>query len=182
MKGKYRKIGVFLSANNDVPQAYRDAAREVGTWIGSTGRTLVFGGSNRGLMQEIASATKAAGGTLVGIVPQVLFDRGWNNTQLDETIRTRDLTDRKEQLVEQSDILVALPGGIGTLDEVFTAVGLSAIGFEAKPVVIYNVEGCYDSLRKLLADLNSRNLLRAPAEEIMTFADNFDELIQLLEQ
>ena len=180
MNGKYIRIGVFLSANEDIPEPYRAAARQFGEWIGKTGRTLVFGGSNRGLMQEIASAAKGAGGHLVGIVPQVLFDRGWNSSLLDETVHTRDLTDRKEQLVAQSDILVALPGGIGTLDEVFTAAGFAAIGFEAKPVVVYNVEGCYDALRELLENLSRNGLLRARPEEIIAFADSFEELTEIL--
>lgn len=180
MKETFRRIGVFLSANEDVPESYRVAARELGEWIGQTHRTLVFGGSNRGLMQEIASAAKSAGGRLVGIVPQVLFDRGWNSVLLDETVRTRDLTDRKEQLVAQSDILVALPGGIGTLDEVFTTIGLAAIGFETKPVVVYNVDGCFDSLRSLLDRLFYDGLLRARPNEIITFADNFQQLKDVL--
>lgn len=180
MNGTYRRIGVFLSANEDVPEAYRTAARELGEWIGQTGRTLVFGGSNRGLMQEIAAAAKAAGGRLTGIVPQVLFDRGWNSSLLDETIRTRDLTDRKEQLVAQSDVLVALPGGIGTLDEVFTAAGLAAIGFKAKPIAVYNVNGCFDHLRSLLLRLYDDGLLRGKPDEIVHFADSFTELTDFL--
>ena len=141
-----QRIGVFLSANAGLPEIFRQAAQELGEWIGRTGRTLIYGGSNRGLMDVIGHAVKDNGGRTIGVVPQILFDKGWNAQILDKVIRTEDLVERKVQLIKQSDILVALPGGIGTLDELFTAVGIAAIGFDAKTVVLYNVDGCWNHL------------------------------------
>ncbi|MBR1653074.1 MAG: TIGR00730 family Rossman fold protein [Alloprevotella sp.] len=175
-------IGVFLSANDGLPAAYAKAAEELGTWIGRTGRTLVYGGSSRGLMDVIGRAVKQHGGRTVGVVPQILYDKGWDAKDLDVSIPTADLTDRKVQLIEQSDVLVALPGGIGTLDELFTAIGIGAIGLAAKPVVIYNVEGCWDSLIKLIDDLSANRLLRPGARQLLSVADTFDGLTALLER
>ena len=176
-----QRIGVFLSANADLPDSFRQAAQDLGEWIGRTGRTLVYGGSNRGLMDVIGRAVKDNGGRTVGVVPQILFDKGWNADILDDTIRTSDLTDRKVLLIAQSDVLVALPGGIGTLDELFTAAGIAAIGLDAKPIVLYNVDGCWDALLKMVEDLGSRGLLRKPAEEIFLVSNSFDELNAILE-
>lgn len=177
-----KRIGVFLSANADLPISFQRAAQELGEWIGHTGRTLVYGGSNRGLMDIIGRAVRENGGHTVGVVPQILFDKGWVADVLDETFATHDLTDRKVQLIRQSDVLVALPGGIGTLDELFTAIGIAAIGLEAKPVVLYNVEGCWDSLLRLVGDLAAHNLLRANMQKPFAVANTFEELTAILEQ
>ena len=175
-----QRIGVFLSANADLPQSYRQAAEDLGTWIGRTGRTLVYGGSNRGMMDVIGRAVKSHGGHTIGVVPQILFDRGWVADSLDETIAAQDLTDRKVHLIRESDILVGLPGGIGTLDELFTAIGMSAIGLEAKPVVLYNVNGCWDSLLHLVDDLAANGLLRSNMQKPFAVAERFEDLISLL--
>lgn len=177
-----QRIGVFLSANADLPESYRKAAQDLGEWIGSTGRTLVYGGSNRGLMDVIGRATKENGGRTIGIVPQILFDKGWVADVLDVTVPTTDLTDRKVRLIAESDVLVALPGGIGTLDEVFTAIGIAAIGLDAKPVVLYNVDGCWDSLLRLVDDLAAHHLLRPNMQKPFAVANTFEELAALLEQ
>ena len=101
---KYEKIGVFLSANSQVDDICHQAVREVGEWIGRTHRTLIYGGSKKGLMEELAQATKQNGGRIFGVVPEIVVNRNLVSETLDVTIRTVDLADRKSIIIEKSDI------------------------------------------------------------------------------
>lgn len=176
------KIGVFLSANMDVPPAYRKATEEVAAWIGASGRTLVFGGADKGMMEVLAQGVKRSGGKVFGVVPQILVDRGAVSDTLDVTYRTVDLNDRKAQIIALSDVLLALPGGIGTLDEVFTALAAQSIGIGAPRVILYDAEGCWKSLLALLDDLYAHHLLRDTPEHFVTVVRSVEELKRVLEE
>ena len=113
------KIGIFCSASENIDKMYSDAAVRVGKWIGETGKTLIYGGASLGLMECIAQAVKTNGGHIIGVVPAKLEENGKVSTLPDRIIHTHNLSDRKDIIVEESDILLALPGGVGTLDEIF---------------------------------------------------------------
>lgn len=171
-----QKIGVFLSARTELPPAYREAAQAVGRWVGETGRTLIFGGADKGMMEVLAQSAKQAGATVWGVVPQILERQGWVSDTLDVTFHCADLNDRKAILNRESDILVALPGGIGTLDEVFTVLGAATIGLERKHVVLYNVSGCWDGLLALLEEMQRNGLVGDDWRQLLTVVDNLDDL------
>lgn len=170
-----------MSANEGLPDAYVQAARDLGRWIGSTGRTLVYGGARRGLMEVLAREVKESGGRVFGVVPDILFDRGRVSDRLDVTFRTADLADRKQLLLQESDIVAALPGGVGTLDEVFTALGQDSIGLQAPRIVFYNVAHCWDALLRALDDLHAQGLLREAPGRLFAVAETFDQLTALLD-
>ena len=178
---KYEKIGVFLSANSQVDDICHQAVREVGEWIGRTRRTLIYGGAKKGLMEELAQATKQNGGRIFGVVPEIVVNRNLVSETLDVTIRTVDLADRKSIIIEKSDILLALPGGVGTLDEVFTALSMASIGYPSKRVVLYNPHGFWNSLLDLLADLHHKGMLRDSPQDLLSVVGNLEELQQLLD-
>lgn len=173
---KYDKIGVFLSANTDVPPSYRVATEAVGSWIGQTGRTLIYGGAGKGLMEDLAQAVRLSGGRVYGVVPQILVDRDAVSDTLDVTFRTADLHDRKAQLLALSDVLVALPGGVGTLDEVFTALSMRSIGLAAPPVLLFDVDGCWQPLLSLLRSLYDRGLLRDEPQRLLAVVSSVPQL------
>ena len=175
-----QKIGVFLSSRSALPASYVRAAEEVGALIGRTGRTLVYGGSSAGLMEVLARAVKAAGGRVYGVVPQVVADRGLESGCIDVTFRSADLSDRKAIMMRESELFVALPGGIGTLDEVFTVVAADSIGLCGKTVVLYNVDGCWDALLALLDDLRGKGLVSSQVSRFVTVASSPAELEALL--
>lgn len=177
---KYRRIGVFLSARPDLPECFVTAARDVGGLIGRTGRTLVYGGSDRGLMGVLAESAKRSGGRVYGVVPDILFQRGWVSDCIDVTFRCADLTDRKAILCRESEAFLVLPGGIGTLDEAFTVMGQAAIGLDHKPVIFYNVDGCWDSLLHTLGGLFSRKLIPGSPGDFYQVADSLAQLESLL--
>lgn len=177
-----KRIGVFLSSRQDVPPAYRQAAEEVGRWIGSTGRTLVYGGADRGLMEVLARSVKESGGRVAGAVPQFLLDRGWESPSLDVAFYCADLHDRKAVLIRESDVLVALPGGIGTLDEIFTVLAARATGMTRKRLVLYDTGGCWDTLLRLLDEIHAQGLSDAPAADTVETVSTTEEMERLLAQ
>lgn len=178
---KYQRIGVFLSANTDVPAAYTDAARGLGEWIGHTGRTLVYGGMAMGLMEVIGQAAVGAGGHTVGLIPSGAHWQGKQSSAVQMEILCTGLADRKQSFIDESDILVALPGGIGTLDEIFTTLSSAGVGEHAKPVILLNTDHCWDSLIALLDDLRRRGLLRPQFDAYLLTASTLEELIRMIE-
>lgn len=175
-----QKIGVFLSSKSDLPESYVQAAREVGALIGRTGRTLVYGGARKGLMEVLAQSVKANGGRVYGMVPDIIVDRGLVSDTLDVTFRCVDLSDRKAMMNRESEVLVALPGGIGTLDEVFTVMANAVIGIGRQPVVFYNVDGCWDAVLAALTNLFEQGLVNGEPADYYSVATNIAELEALL--
>ena len=180
MDRQYQKIGVYLSSKSGLPAAYEQAAREVGTLIGRTGRTLVYGGARKGLMEILAQSVRAHGGRVYGMVPDILVERGLVSDAIDVTFRCVDLSDRKDMMNRESDVLLALPGGIGTLDEVFTVLANTCIGIRRQPLVFFNVDGCWNALLAALDDLFRQGLISGRPEDFYQVASNIDELEQLL--
>lgn len=175
------RIGVFCSSSNRLAASYYEAASRLGIWIGENGHTLVYGGANCGLMEATAKATHEAGGHIIGVVPQILVDNKRVSQYIDETILTADLNDRKEQLIQQSDILIALPGSVGTLDEVFTVMAANTIGIHQKRILFWNIEGFWDGLFSMLDGLEGTGVVNKPMASIMSKANSFEELIATIE-
>lgn len=176
-----KKIGVYLSSKSDLNPAFAEAAREVGRLIGSTGRTLVYGGARKGLMEILAQSVKESGGRVYGMVPDIIVERGLVSDAIDVNFRCADLSDRKAMMNRESDILVALPGGIGTLDEVFTVMANTVIGIRHQPVVFYNVDHCWDALLAALDNLFDQGLITGSAADYYSVATTIEELQALLD-
>ena len=174
------KIGIFCSASDQIDAVYFDAARALGVWMGQHGKTLIYGGSNHGLMECVAQAARANGSTVMGVVPTKLEENGSVSDLLDVTFRTDNLSDRKDVMLRESDILVALPGGVGTLDEVFHVMASATIGYHAKKVVFYNVNGFWTPILDFLKNLKTTRFAHRPLENYYAVADTLDELIELL--
>ncbi len=176
-----KKIGVFLSARIDLPQHWIDSTQQFGERLGRDSHTLVYGGARKGLMEVLAQSVKQGGGRVYGVVPQILFDRNLVSDCLDVTIRCADLNDRKAILMRESDVLVVLPGGIGTLDELFTVLGANTIGTEHKPVILFNADGCWNTLIRLLDELTATKLAPSLADYALQVANSVEELIAMID-
>lgn len=177
----YQKIGVYLSSKSDLPASYHEAAEEVGRLIGSTGRTLIYGGARKGLMEILAQSVKRHGGRVYGMVPDIIVERGLVSEAIDVNFRCADLNDRKVMMNRESDVLVALPGGIGTLDEVFTVLANTGIGIRKQPVIFYNVDGCWDALLAGIDNLFAQHLIDGTPSDFYQVANHIDELRSLLD-
>ena len=128
----------------------------------------------------MAQSVKANGGRVFGMVPDIIVARGLESEAVDVTFRCVDLTDRKAIMNRESDVLVALPGGIGTLDEVFTVLANSAIGIERKPVIFLNIDGCWNKMLEAVDDLCRQGLVSEKPGELFQVADNVEELAEML--
>ena len=175
-----KKICIFCSANHAIDPDFFEMTRSLGEWLAREGHTLVFGGVNMGLMECIAEAAHKAGGQTIGVVPRIIEERGAQSQFVDVCIPCDDLNDRKALMLAQSDVFIALPGGIGTLDELFTVVSSATIGYHQKPLILYNMKGFWDSLIAMLDDLEARGLTRKPWRDYIKVASSFDELKALV--
>ena len=171
-----KKIGIFCSASANIDKMYFDSARQIGKWMGETGKTLIYGGANLGLMECIARAVKENGGTVIGVVPTILEEKGRVSAYPDEVIQTHNLSDRKDIITEKSEVLVALPGGVGTLDEVFHVIAAASIGYHRKKVIFYNEAGFYNELFAALRAMESKGFARLPFSTYYEVANTLDEL------
>lgn len=171
-----KRIAVFLSSHNDLPTSFKNATEAVGKWIGEHNHTLVYGGARKGLMEVLAIATKNSGGKVYGVVPQILVEKKQVSDYLDITFHCVDLNDRKAIMARESEICIALPGGIGTLDEIFTILAANTIGFQRKPVILYNVDGCWDATITTLDKMHEMNLVNDDALSMLHVVSTIDEL------
>ncbi|ANR72133.1 TIGR00730 family Rossman fold protein [Prevotella scopos JCM 17725] len=164
-------IAVFCSANNNIDPDYFRAAEELGQWIGENGHTLVYGGGNSGLMECIGKAVHEAGGRTIGVIPRIMEEGRRMSDYVDIEIPCEDLSDRKTIMMERSDEFYALPGGIGTIDEVFTVAAAATIGYHRKKVTLLNVKGFWDSMIALLNDHQQKGMIRGKFQDFIEVKD-----------
>ena len=174
------KICVFCSANQQIDLAFFAMTEELGKWAAENGHTIVYGGVNQGLMECIAKATKEAGGHTIGIVPMIVEKSGRLSDYVDVDIPCDNLSDRKQLMMDQSDVFIALPGGIGTIDEIFTVASSATIGYHQKQVILYNMNGFWDALIALLDDFQTKGMIRGNWRDYIKTADSIEEISHLI--
>ncbi|RYF00953.1 MAG: TIGR00730 family Rossman fold protein [Comamonadaceae bacterium] len=143
-------ICVYLGSRPGENPLFAEAATAVGRWIGERGGQLVYGGGRSGLMGTVAEATRLAGGRVVGVIPQALVDKELANRLCDELHIVKNMHERKAMMAERSDAFVALPGGIGTFEELFEVWTWRQLGYHDKPLGLLNVQGYYDGMLQFL--------------------------------
>lgn len=150
---------VYCGSRPGALPTYTDAARQVGEWIGRHGGQLVYGGGRNGLMGVVAQATLAAGGRVVGVIPQALVDKEMANTDCTELHVVQTMHERKRLMAEHADAFVALPGGIGTFEELFEVWTWQQLGYHDKPLGLLNTAGYYDGLMGFLRSSVSQGFM-----------------------
>jgi uncharacterized protein (TIGR00730 family) len=141
---------VYCGSRPGAEPAYAQVARSVGEWIGRHGGQLVYGGGRNGLMGIVADATLSAGGRVVGIIPTALVEKEWAHHGCSELLVVENMHERKRLMAEHADAFLALPGGIGTLEEFFEVWTWRQLGYHDKPVGLLNLDGYYDGLMTFL--------------------------------
>lgn len=174
------KIGIFCSANAHIDPDFFHFTEELGRWIAAQGHSIVFGGVNMGLMECVAKAMKQAGGHTIGVVPSIVEETGRTSQFNDEVISCQNLSERKQLMLDESDVFIALPGGIGTLDEVFTVAASYTIGYHHKRVILYNMKGFWDSTIQMLDYLQQRGVVRGQWRDYIQVATTLEEIKALL--
>ena len=163
---------------HDVAPKYRSAAKELGRMLGERGHTLVWGGSNTGLMKEVADAVQNSSGNIIGITMEQIREKA--RTNADTMIVAKDLRERQDVMRAHSDAFVLLPGGLGSLDEITEILEFKKHGKHNKPVIILNTGGFYDGLRTQLKRMHKEGFVAQPLESYLHFAETPSKAINIL--
>ena len=172
-----RSICVYCGAAPGRRAEYVEAARALGTTLARRNLRLVYGGASVGLMGAVADAALAAGGEVVGVIPEALMKKELAHPGLSELVVTRSMHERKTAMAELADGFVALPGGIGTFEELFEIWTWAQLGFHRKPCGVLNVAGYYDQLLGFLDHARDEGLLAPSVREVLQVADGADALL-----
>ena len=140
------RVSVYCASSRQSDPAYREAAARLGTLLAAEGITIVYGGGAVGSMGALADAALGAGGRVVGVLPQFMYDLAWGHRGLTELRVVNDIHERKRLMIEEVGELVALPGGCGTLEELLEAITWKRLGLHVHPIVLVNVRGFFDPL------------------------------------
>ncbi|WP_131738041.1 TIGR00730 family Rossman fold protein [Actinomadura roseirufa] len=175
-------IGVFCGASRTLDGAWLELARDFGTELAKRGHVLVTGGGRVGLMGTVAQGARAAGGHTVGVIPRGLVDLEVADHDSDELRITRGMAERKTAIIDRSDAFVILPGGLGTLDELFEIWTTGSLGMHGKPIVIVDVDGFYTGLIEWIRGLTGPGFVRPEAAGIVTVVGSGREALDVLER
>lgn len=177
-----RRVCVYCASNDGVRPEYASAARTVGRLLAERGEGLVYGGGRAGLMGAVADASLAAGGEAIGVMPFGLVEREVAHRGLTRLETVDSMHERKARMLALSDAFLALPGGIGTLEELFETWSWAGLGVHAKPIGVLNVAGFWDPLLALLDHAAREGFLRGQPADWLVVDDDPARLLTRLER
>ena len=180
--GTLTSICVYCGSGIGARPAYAEAARVVGTAMGRAGIRLVYGGGSVGLMGIIAEAALKAGGEVTGIIPRFLERREGLIGNLTEILITENMHERKMLMFERAEAFVAMPGGIGTLEELVEQMTWVQLGQHEKPVLLLNIEGFWDAFIALLGHMRKENFIRSEVEVACLIAKRAEDVVPMLQR
>lgn len=175
-----RSVCVYCGSSGRGPQSHHEAARQLGTMLGENGIRLVFGGGRIGLMGVVADAALAAGGEVVGIIPDFLQDLELGHNGCTELIVTDSMHTRKQKMAELADGFAILPGGLGTLDEAFEIITWKQLGLHDKPVVVADVDGYWAPFRAMVDQMIENRYMRIEQRDLFRMVESVDAILPAL--
>jgi uncharacterized protein (TIGR00730 family) len=175
-----RNVAVFCASADGTNPVYRNVAEELGRALAARSLGLIYGGATVGLMQAVADATLAAGGRVVGVIPEVLVNLEVAHPGLTELHVTSTMHTRKALMGERSDAFIALPGGYGTFEELFEVLAWQTLKLHSKPILLINTNGFYDKMLDFLEHCVTEAMMTQRKREILLVADSVDEAMRLL--
>lgn len=176
-----KSISVFCGSSTGLDEKFISETVKLGKYLAKNDILLVYGGSNVGLMSILADSTLNEGGKVTGVIPSFLVSKEIAHKGLTAMLIVEDLQERKAKMDELSDGVIALPGGFGTLDELFEMLTWAQLGLHKKPVGILNINGYYDDLCNLLTKMTEKGLLKEVNKQMLLVADTVEELIFKME-
>ena len=175
-----RAVAVYCGSSPGSNPAFRLAAEALGRTLAQAGCTLIYGGSHAGLMGAVADAALAAGGKVIGVIPDALVSREVAHRGLSELQVVRSMHERKGRMNELAEAFVALPGGIGTLDEIIEMFTWTQLGIHRKPCAFLNIDGYYDSLLAFLRTMVAQGFLRQAQVDQLVVVERVEDLLPRL--
>lgn len=175
-----RTVCVYCGSGHGTDPIYKQTAVSLGNALAEAGMNLVYGGGGLGLMGEVARATLAGGGKVTGIIPKFLTEHERMLNEVDDLIVTNDMHERKMLMYDRSDAFIALPGGIGTLEELVEQLTWAQLGQHGKPIIVVNVNGFWDPFMALLAHMREQAFIRAELEVNFTMVTSAEDVVPAL--
>ncbi len=176
-----KKVAVFCGASAGSDLVYREAAIELGTYLAKRQLTLVYGGGNVGLMGIVADAALAAGGEVIGVIPDFLKKWEVGHEGITELIVTENMHQRKAYMAELADAFITLPGGFGSMDELFEILTWKQLQIHKKPVGLLNINGFYDPLIAMMDRMVEAGFLRDSNRDLLLISESLEELMALMQ-
>ena len=175
-----KSVAVYCASSTKIKPIYYEVARQLGRGLALRGVTQVNGAGNMGLMQAASDAALEVGGKVRGVSPSFMIEQNWHHTGLTQIIETQDMESRKQTINDMTDAAIVLPGGCGTLDELFEIITLKQLGVYLKPIIIMNIDGYYDYLLKHLERSMQENFMRDAHRDIWRVATTAEEAIDMV--
>ncbi len=176
-----RRVCVYCASSRKVDARYFEAAEQLGRLLAREGITLVYGGGGSGLMGALADGALKEGGHVLGVLPRFMNDVEWGHPGLSELRLVNDLHERKRIMIENTDAVVALPGGSGTLEELFEAVTLKRLGLYVNPIVLVNISGFFDPLLTFLEGAIRENFMDVRHRAMWSHVSRADEVVAAIQ-
>lgn len=179
---RIRKICIYCGSSLGADPAFARAARTFGETLARNGIGLVYGGGSIGIMGELAKAVLKHGGEVTGIIPEFLIARELALAEVQNLIVTKDMHERKQKMFEMADAFVALPGGVGTLEELVEQLTWMQLGHHRKPVLVANIEGFWEPLCALFDHMRALQFIRSDLSFDLLVADNVEDILPMLQK
>jgi uncharacterized protein (TIGR00730 family) len=173
-----KRLTIFCGSNAGTDPAYLQECEKLADIMVSKGIELVYGGGNVGLMGRIADAVLSRGGKVIGIIPERLVEKEVAHNGLTELIIVKTMHERKAKMAELCDGFIALPGGIGTLEEIMEVFTWTQLGYHAKPCGLLNVNGFYDQLNLFLENMVNTQFLRKQTKDLLMISNDINYLVE----
>lgn len=170
------KIAVYCSAKDSIPAEYLALGDAFGAWLGEQGHTLVYGGATGGLMSHTSKAAKAHGARVIGVIPSRIKAAGRLAEHCDELIEVANMSERKQRMRDEAEIIVCLPGSYGTLDEMMDATSSAIVGEHHKPTFVLNYKGFYEALRQQISHMQLLGFIPAQQSYEPVFVNTLEGL------
>jgi len=174
------KVCIFAASSSRVDNIYAETASRLGALLASAGIDVVYGGGGIGLMGKLADSVLKNGGRITGVIPAFMKEEGWGHNSLTDMIVTADMSERKKKMFSLSDAVIALPGGVGTLEELTEAITLKQLSLFDGPIIILNTLGYYDSLFNFFEHMVENQFMRFEHKGIWESVSTPEEVISAL--
>lgn len=172
------RITVFCASSFGTEKIYEEQAIALGKTLAEQNIELVYGGANVGLMGAVADGTLNAGGNVIGVLPNFLRSKEIAHQGLTELILVESMHERKTKMNDLCDGVIALPGGFGTLEELFEMLTWAQLGLHKKPIAVLNINGFYDPLLELLQTMTEKGLLKEVNQKMLLVSEDIDDLLE----
>jgi uncharacterized protein (TIGR00730 family) len=177
---KINRVCVFCASSRQIDKLYLEAAYRLGALLARESITVVYGGGAVGLMGELANGALAKGGTVIGVIPEFMYKLEWGHEGITELKIVKDMHERKKLVMQDSDAIIALPGGCGTFEELFEALTMKRLGFYLNPIVLVNLNGFYDPLIEQLRSCVDEKFMDERHLEMWSVVDCIDEILNVI--